>query len=102
MSRLLEILSEGLKETTAVSSQNKLDIESLQHEVRDTNDKIREVDDRLQSDIIDLRKQVADLFDKTEDLDNRVTVLENVPPPQFESYASEIDELFAKLKDHDH
>ncbi len=29
LSRLLEILSEGLKDTTAVSSQNKLDIESL-------------------------------------------------------------------------
>lgn len=102
VSRLLEILSEGLKDTTAMSSQNKLDIESLQLQVGDANDKIREVNDRLQSDIMDLCKQVADLFDKTGDLDTRVTVLENVPPPQFESYASEIEELFAKIKDHDH
>jgi hypothetical protein len=45
---------------------------------------------------------VGDLFDKTGDLDNRVTILENIPPPQFESYASEIEELFTKLKEHEH
>jgi hypothetical protein len=34
-------------------------------------------------------------------LEDRVTALENIPPPQFESYATEIEDIMNRLHDHD-
>jgi hypothetical protein len=62
---------------------------------------ISELDGKLKSELGDVRNQIRELFDRTTSLDVRVTTLENAPLPEFQSYSSEIEELYGKLKQHE-